>query len=255
MCSIFTQENCYGHALCRLCPSGSVLSHRTARVAPSGDLDRVLPAMLSPPSHRLPLPGLRPGGAPSTTANTSPYTDHALPGDGERTTPALSQRSIRRRPTRRVGASRGPTRACPRPSLSASSESVSMDPTWFRRCVLPPTGGPCVPGRAWWMSLCVALCASPVLRTAMPLASVAGDRQHVACAGRKQGVKDNRDGACAAKESDAMRYNTPSHAHEAHRDRLGNATVRPQHAPLMPGAIRHEYRSTASTVHQRTGRR
>jgi hypothetical protein len=68
-------------------------------------------------------------------------------------------------------------------------------------------------------------------------------------------VEDNRDGACASKESDALMDNTTSHTHEAHRDRLGNATVRLQHAPLVPGAIRHEYRSTASTVRQRTGRR
>jgi hypothetical protein len=157
MCSIFTQENGYGHALCRLCQSGSALSHRTARVAPSGDLDRVLPAMLPPPSHRLPLPGLRPGGgATSTTATTSPCTDNGLTGDEERTTPALSQMSLSRRPTRRVGASRGPTPARPRPSLSTSSESVSMAPTWFLRCVLPHTGVPCVPGRAGWTSLCVA---------------------------------------------------------------------------------------------------
>jgi len=83
MCSIFTQENCYGHAICRLCQVGSTLSHRTARVAPSRDLDRVLPAVLSPSSHRLPLPSLRPGGgATYTTANTSPCTDNGLTGDG-----------------------------------------------------------------------------------------------------------------------------------------------------------------------------
>src|SRR5882672_10026507 len=66
----------------------------------------------------------------------------------------------------------------------------------------------------------------------MTLASLAGDRQHGACAWRTPWLEDSRDGACASKESDAMMDNTPSHAHEAHRDRLENATVRPQYAPL-----------------------
>src|SRR5438128_5627679 len=88
MCSIFIQENCYGHAICRLCQVGSTLSPRTARVAPSRDLDRVLPAVLSPSYHRLSLPSLRPsGGATYTTANTSPCTDNGLTGDGQGTTP------------------------------------------------------------------------------------------------------------------------------------------------------------------------
>jgi hypothetical protein len=141
MCSIFIEENGYGHASRRLCPSGFALSKRTARVAPSGDLDRVLPAVLSPPSHRLPLPGLRPGGgAPSTTATTSPCPDHGLTGGEERTTPALSQIAISRRPTRRGGASRGPSRTLPRQSLRAASEPVSMALPWFLRGVCHPRG-------------------------------------------------------------------------------------------------------------------
>jgi hypothetical protein len=40
----------------------------TARVASFGDLDRVLPAVRSPPSDRVPLPSLCPGGATDATA-------------------------------------------------------------------------------------------------------------------------------------------------------------------------------------------
>src|SRR5215813_6548739 len=55
-CSIPLQENGYEHTIRRLCQAGSALSQGTARVAPYGDLDRVLPAVLPPPYDCLPLP-------------------------------------------------------------------------------------------------------------------------------------------------------------------------------------------------------
>jgi hypothetical protein len=54
-------------------------------MAASGDMDRVLPAMLSSPCERLPLPSLcSSGGATRAKANTTPCHHDDLTGDPAR---------------------------------------------------------------------------------------------------------------------------------------------------------------------------
>ena len=62
-------------------------------MAASGDVDRVLPAMLPSPCERLPLPGLCPGGsATGTRANSTPCHYDDLTGDPA--TPAIPQACV-----------------------------------------------------------------------------------------------------------------------------------------------------------------
>jgi hypothetical protein len=77
--TVSVQEYNNVHALCSLCRTGSALYRGTARVATPWDVDRLLPAVLSPPCDCLPLPGLCPGGsAAPATAKAPPYRRNDL---------------------------------------------------------------------------------------------------------------------------------------------------------------------------------